>query len=50
MAERDKEGSSRTVVQKPMPLKGKGVADVETVHAAWTAHKKEQEDKKKKKS
>lgn len=50
MADKDKESTSRTVVQKPVPLKGKGVGNVEMVHAAWTVHKKEQEENKKKKS
>ena len=45
-----KESPSKTTSHKPVPLKGKGVAKVEDVHAAWTAHKKEQEDKEKKKS
>lgn len=49
MADKNDESSSRPVVQKPVPLKGKGVGDVEKVHAAWNAHKREQEEKKKKK-
>ena len=48
MAERDKKAHRGQ--SSAHAAKRQRSSDVETVHAAWTAHKKEQEDKKKKKS